>query len=476
MSSARRLGGPAWGPMVALVCAALPAAAKVPDVAESRLGNGLVVLQRNDRSVPLCAVRLAVRAGSRYDPKDAEGTASLLSDTLLLGAGGKSEAQIDKELERRGAVLDAGVSNEVLVLSGDVPTVDSAALPALLDLLADVVLAPSFPEAPVLRARERALAGLRAVSDDRSALADRAFAAAVYGAAHPYARPADGSLASLGRVGVAELQAFHAAWVRPERAILGIAGDCDPKVVAASLKKRFGAWKGAGAAPAEPALPPVPATPGQLVLVDTEDPTLNQAQIRLGVPIRRGFDDPQYLAYHVSAEVLGGDFSARLNDELRVKAGLTYGAKWIYGFDDEVSRAGYVWTFAGLRDAARAVDLAYDTVAAYRSGSAGADELTRVKNRLVKAFPFRFETNAQLLAERIQLWIDHRSPDVLTTYPDRVSALDAAALDAVDADFDLSSATLVVVANAAARPDLEALAQRRGLSFKLLSLAELGLR
>ena len=462
-----------------LLCLALllpfVATAKLPAVTESKLGNGLTVLTRFDRSVPLCAVRFVSRAGSRYDPAGAEGTASLLSDTLMLGAGTRSEADLDRELERNGAVLDAVVGNKSLVVSGDVPTIGAGGLPALLELLADVVTVPTFPAGPVERARERALAGLRRVSDDRLSLAERAFAATVF-AAHPYGRPADGSLASVASLTPAALKAFHASWVRPERSILGLAGDCDPKVVAGVLKKRFGAWVAPGAVPTEPALPPVAEVPPRLVLVDTGDATLNQAQLRIGAPLRRTYSDPEYLAYHVSAEVLGGDFSARLNDELRVKAGLTYGAKWLYQLDDSVSRAGYVWTFTGLRDAVRAVDLSFDTVDAYRKGAATEAELTRVKSRLAKAFPFRFETNGQVLAELLQLWLDNRPREVLETYPERVAALDAAALDAVDADVDLSRATVGVVGNTSARAELEALAQRRGLAFSVLTLEELGLR
>lgn len=487
---------------------ALPASAKtvVPPVETFKLPNGLTVMLREDHSVPLVSVSFRGRAGSGLDPAGKEGLAFLTAETLLYGTATLTEQQIDETTERLGADVGSTAGIEGFYVHGSVPTIDAGAMEQLLRIVADVLQHPSFPTEGVEKVRARVLGTLQGLVDDRAELASRAFAAKVF-AGHLYGRPTSGTLASLAAITRDDMVEFHASAVVPDEAALGLAGDFEPKKLKPFLKMLFGDPKWGQVCPPggkcyractrpkgesrceafrtpkggeiQNALLRIPSAPDQkgtrIVLVDTGDASLNQAQIRLGAPIGRIFANPGWHAHLLATQILGGDFTARLNARLRVKEGLTYGARYGVDYDDIRSGAGIVSTYTSPKDVVRALRITREELARFEKEPIPEDEMKRVATRIVRGFVFRFETAGATLSEHLDLWQDQLPLTHLTTYTDKLAAVTPADLAKVMGEFPLDDVTIVVVANAALQADLEALAKELGGTFETMTPKDLGL-
>ncbi|HIN85861.1 MAG TPA: insulinase family protein, partial [Myxococcales bacterium] len=420
-----------------LIAAPAATAYPVPKVERLELANGLTVMLREDHAIPLVTIQYLGRAGSILDAKDKAGTALLAARILTGGTPGRSEEEIVEKTERLGATLSASAGKENFSLKGSVTTIDADSLEKYLELFTDVLFNPIFPQKVFVRERNRILAQLQGLVDDRSALAGRAFYKWVYGNAHPYGRSSSGTPRSIKRITRDDLLDFHADYVLPDNAVIAVAGDFDPTWMKEKLTTLFGSKRwGRHACPrlkrvcvrsrkAFPRckafnlsdgsklknpwlkLPKAPKLKGvQILLLDTEDATLNQVQIRMGAPIRQRLGKKGWYAHSIAGQILGGDFSARLNKRLRVKEGLTYGARYRTGYDDQQSSLGYMSTFTSPKDLARAIKVAREEITRFLTKPIPDGEIEAVKQRITRGFVFRFETASKVLGEYLDLWLD----------------------------------------------------------------------
>lgn len=465
--------------VLVLLQATPAAAADVPGVRTTKLDNGLVVMLRPDSSVPLVAVEVRCRGGGIYDPATRGGVAGLTATLMMYGTPTRTEDEISDQIAMLGAALGTASGTETLAVGGDVPTIEAGALDSYLEILADVLLRPTFPAAGFERARKRRLGQLEGLVDNRGALAGRALKAWLFHD-HPYGRATSGTLASVKSLTRDDVVAFHRANLVPADCAVGLAGDFDAEVVTDILRERLGAkaWKKPAVERADPwaNLKAAPRDPGvRILLIDTGDETLNQAQIRLGLPLRRTYADANWLAYHLASQVLGGDFTARLNARLRVKEGLTYGARWRSEHDDVVPGAGYLSTYTSPRDVARALRITMEEIGRFRTEPIPEAELERVKQRIVRGFVFRFETADDVLGEHLDLWQENLPITHLSEHPERVAAMTGDALKAVLSDFPDKDYAVVVVGNRKLVPDLQKYANEAGGTLEVKRLDYLGL-
>ena len=490
--------------LIALI--ALPAAAvEIPQVETFRLSNGLTVLMRADTSVPLVAVELRSRAGSQMDPAGIEGLASLTATLLTYGTPTRTEDQLTNEVALLGATLSAASGLEAFYVGGSVPTIAEGALHHYLRILADVMLNPTFPGSGFENSRNRTLAGLKGLADEHSALADLALARWMYGDKHSYGRATGGTLASVAGLTGQDVVGFHRRFVVPDDAVIGLSGDFDPKVVRQQLESLLGnnTW---GALPdgqrrcrktnsedafcdhyvdddgsridnPQPRLKPQAAPTGvQVLLVDTGDPTVNQAQFRLGVQQKRKWDDPQLHAFYMVSQILGGDFTARINTRLRIKEGLTYGARYVSSYDDVLPSSSYISSYVSPKDVTRALNMTLEEIVGVRTQPIAEEELARIKSRITNGFVFRFETSSNVLSEYLDLWQDRLDASFLASWPDKLDALTTDQLKPVLDDLPSTDYWVVVVGNQALKADLEAWTKEQGGTLTTVGLGWLGLR
>ena len=296
-----------------------PPALKLPVVQTATLGNGLTLTVIEMHKVPVVDVQVMVDAGAARDPADAPGLATFTAGMLQQGAGARGALEVADEAAFLGAQLNTTASFDGAVASLHVP---KRRLEAALGLLADVVLRPAFSDSEVNRQRELRGAQLVQQRDEPVAVANVAFPAIVFGAAHPYGHPLNGTDAATAALARQRIVDFYRTYYRPDGARLLIVGDVNLAEARRLVAARFGGWERA-VVPAFPtAGPPAPAARA-VYLIDK--PGAAQSVIRIG-HVGPPRTTPDWYALDVLNTILGGAFTSRLNQNLRETHGYTYGA------------------------------------------------------------------------------------------------------------------------------------------------------
>jgi zinc protease len=295
-----------------------PREAKLPQPVEKTLANGLRVIFVPKHDLPLVAASVMVRTGAAADPKTQAGLSSLVSTVLTKGTKTRSAEEIARGVEALGATLESNTSWDAM--SVDI-SVMSSNLPKAMEYVADVVRNPTFPNDELERERAQAVDALQASLAQPRVLANAVASRLIFGDA-PYGANLSGTPASLPSIQREDLVKFHRTYFRPENAVLVMSGDVKAEDVFGLAQKLFGSWKGSGAAPKKPAAAAELPKP-RVVVIDMPD--AGQAAVVVGRSgLRRS--DPAYYRALVTNAVLGGGYSSRLNQEIRIKRGLSYGA------------------------------------------------------------------------------------------------------------------------------------------------------
>ena len=291
--------------------------AKLVAPQEKTLANGLRVIVVERPGVPLLSAELIVRSGSETDPEKLAGLAKFTASLLTQGTAKRTAPQIASEVESLGASLgaDAGWDSIHLALKTLSPNADAA-----FAILADVARHPQFAPAEIERHRRQALDDLRVEMEMPGQVARLVAARALLGPS-PYAHPAEGTLASLPRIKRADIAALHGRAFVPGNAVLVLAGNVTAADGFTLAEKVFGDWPSAKT-PA-PFSAKTGAQKPRAILVDL--PHAGQAAVYVGAP-GLGKTDAAFTLAEVTNAVLGTGYSSRLNQEIRLKRGLSYGA------------------------------------------------------------------------------------------------------------------------------------------------------
>jgi zinc protease len=362
-----------------------PRQVHLPQPVQSTLPNGLRVIVVEKHSVPLVAARLLITTGSEADPQGLPGLAAMTATLLTKGTTTHTAEQIARDVEVLGGMLDSGADWDNSHVAIDVM---SSKLPKAMAYMADVVLNPAFANDEVERERQKELDAIRVTLREPVPLALRVAAQVVYGDA-PYGHSGPTS-ASAGAVKREDLVGFHDRHYIPANAILILTGDITPAEAKKLAEENFGSWKGttAGAPAMEHGALPKP----RVVVVDLPD--AGQSVVIISRPgVARG--DRDYPVAQVTNAVLGGGFSGRLNQQIRIKRGLSYGAGSFYQYRRD---AGPFVAYARTKNesAAEVARLAITEMNRMSAEPVPAEELPGRKAALIGYFARSLETNAGL--------------------------------------------------------------------------------
>jgi zinc protease len=301
-----------------------PPELKLPKFQRATLSNGLKIILAERHEVPLVNVTIASDAGFASDASTSPGTANLAMLVLTDGTRTRDALKISDDLESLGATLK-GSSN--LDLSFVTLSALSTKLDPSLELFADVILHPSFPESEVQREQKLVMAGIEREQNAPATVALRVLPELLYGAGHPYGNPLTGSgtKESVAKLTRQNLVRFHETWLRPGNSTLLVVGDTTMAEIKPKLERLFAEWK-AGNAPAKDVKEVAVAPKSTVYLIDK--PGALQSVIIAGVvaPPRA---NPQEIAIEAMNNSLGGMFGARLNMNLREDKHWSYGARTI---------------------------------------------------------------------------------------------------------------------------------------------------
>jgi zinc protease len=415
---------------------------KLPRAEEATLKNGLQVILLPAHKVPTFNMQLVVLSGGLADKPDYRGLASFTASLLREGTKTRSSKDIAEQVDALGATLgaNAGLSSltSTVSTSGLVENLDQT-----LDLFADVIRNPTFPQAEVDKYKTRTLAQLQFQRSIPQFLAAEQFQKAIYGTNHPaslVAPPAE----SLKKLTSKDLADFHAMYYRPNNAILAIVGDVTMKEIMPKLEKVFGDWE-KGDVPAV-TIPQAPAqAESRIYLIDR--PGSVQTVLQLGtLGIER--TSPDYFAVLLADRVLGGGPSGRLFMNLREDKGYTYGA--YSNFGGTKFRGTWISSSEVRTDVTEGAmkEFMYE-LKRLRDEPVSTEELENAKRAIIGSFALSLEQPNTLLQNIITQKLYNLPADYWDTYPQKVSAITVADVqNAAKKYIDLGHLQVVAVGDA----------------------------
>ncbi|HKX11802.1 MAG TPA: pitrilysin family protein, partial [bacterium] len=300
----------------------------VPPIQRQTLKNGMQLLLLEDRELPVVRGYLYWRVGGLYEPADKLGLAEMTGELLREGGTAKRKPEdFEAELAAIGADIESDISRESGLIGFRCLKED---LPKVLGLLFEMLREPAFDAKKLELVRTRMLEALRRQNDDPGKLAMREFPKLIYGPENVWSRTA--TPATLKAITREDVEAFYRRFAFPDRMILALSGDFDPKAAAATVEKDSRGW-----AKADQPLPEVPKLsktwqPGLTLIPKATD----QATLILGHYGDQRFN-PDKFALLLLNDILGGEaLVSRLGKRVRSTLGLAYGIYSRYGLETDL--------------------------------------------------------------------------------------------------------------------------------------------
>jgi zinc protease len=394
-----------------------PKTVSIPGVQERKLPNGLTVVVVERKSNPIVTARLLVRAGAAAENANKAGLANLTADMLTKGTKTRSATQIADDMAFLGSELETGAGWNSSTVSF---TATSDKLTQALTVMADVVLNPSFKQEELDLLKSQKLDELKYNLKQPGFLANYVASKYTFGEHPPGGAPE--SISSITRDDIA---AFHAKYFRPEDSVLIFAGDVSLQNAASLAERVFSGWtKGKPEridVDKSPAFDTAGTTIRRVLVVDL--PNSGQAAVTYARPVYdAGRANPQFYPASVMNSVLGAGYSSRLNYEIRIKRGLSYGAGSNFGWRD--SKANFSANAQTKNEsAAQVAELTLTEIKKLTDTSVAGDELVPRKSTLTGEFGRSLETTAGLANAIANLYSFGIPPGELNNYMSGVNAV-----------------------------------------------------
>ena len=409
----------------------------LPKVHHVELENGVVFILHEKHDVPLVGVQATLRGGAVTDPEGKAGLSSLLAGLLEKGAGSRDAAAFAETVAAVGGTLTATAGLEAITISGEFLARDND---LMVELLVDMLQAPSLSATEMRKLRDRRINLLRAAKDgDLRALTATYGNAFLFGD-HPYGTPVDGSEASLAKITHRDLLGYYRDFAGADRLVIAMAGAFDAAAMIESLSAAFGEW--------HQAVTPLPAIevaePQQgrrMLLVDKPGATQSYFWIgNIGVDVNY----PRRAELDIANTLFGGRFTSLLVDEMRTKAGLTYGAKSSLLRPSTAGSVAIV-SYTKTETTIEAIDLALSLLAKIHEEGFSDEMILSGKNYILGQFPPRLETAAQLAAQFAQLEALGLDESFVNDYGAAIASADGEAVRAVISEVYPATDDLVFV-------------------------------
>lgn len=386
----------------------------VPQAERTVLPNGMVVYTLEDHLLPIINITSAVNVGEVYVPAEKAGLASLTGDIMKTGGTEKMTGdEVDEALEYVAASVSVDIDRERGTVSMFCLKKD---LDSTLPIFADIVMHPRFAQDKIDKRKNELMESFRRENDVPDEIAGREFRKLLY-KDHPYARRVTGYPETLESITRDELADFHKQFFHPNNVILGISGDFDREKTLGKLKEAFGEWK-----EQKIDFPPVPALPEtfdrSLNFIKKE---INQSSALLG---HFGLErlNPDYYAVYVLNFILGEDFTSRLVETVRTKAGLAYAVGSV--FQTPRHKGMFVCYFQTVSAKTyQAVELILSELNRIRTEEIPPEEFKAAKDAIANRFVFRFETSRNIIEQYVTMEFEGLPRDYLETYLDKIAAV-----------------------------------------------------
>jgi zinc protease len=402
--------------------------------------RGMPIFLESSHALPVVDISLRIATGAEFDPEGLEGLARLTLKTLRMGPMGMSEQRTEDLLAGLGARLHVSTARRALRITGSVLT---RHVEPFFDLLTRLVRQPALRPADLARQRRETHAMLMAQLDDDDSLAARHVRKLALDG-HPFARSLVGSPASLARVDVTQGRAFLAQHLRRGNLVFGFAGDITAAQAESLVERHFGDLPAGRSA--RPKSPTPKQTRGRRVRI-VDKPERTQTPMVFST-LGTHLTDPHLDGLIVANTVFGGTFASRLNGELRLRRGFTYGASSSLGRAEKRE----LWSMQSAPEAEHTLACArlhINLMERWVERGVSQRELRAAKQFLAGSYAFDVETPSKRLEIRLDRHGAGLDPDAFVKYPARMRAVTLQqANDALRARLSPDDMALVVVAEA----------------------------
>ncbi len=387
---------------------------KLPDYEKVTLENGLSIYLMEQKEVPLIDVRVVVRAGAIEDGTSA-GLSSFTADNLTLGTSKLTKQQLDQTVDFIGANVFSFANLEFSTIGASFAAKDKT---TVLPIVRDIVISPRFDQGEFKKYQTRQLLSLEQDKESPRSVINNYFNRLIFGDSG-YGSVVYGNVDSVTKLSLKQVKAHHNKWYQPSNAAVIVVGDFDTKTMKKHLYELFSQWENEHKVVASQLVKNKAQSKSNVVLVNKEDAT--ESTFLIGSKgISRANADQVRLS--VINTILGGRFTSWLNDELRVNAGLTYGARSRFSsYSQEGSFA--ISTFTKTETTVEAIDLALKTYA--RLWEKGIDEktLASAKAYVKGQFPPKFETSSQLASLLVSMYGYQFDENYINNFEQQVNSL-----------------------------------------------------
>ncbi|HZY10635.1 MAG TPA: pitrilysin family protein [Bacteroidota bacterium] len=409
---------------------------QLPAIQKATLTNGLNIWLVEHHELPTVAFNLVIEAGSDHDPTILPGVGSMTADVLDEGTTTRNALEISEELESIGASFGVGASfdGSFMTLTTLTKHMDKA-----LAVYSDVLQNPTFPQKEFDRLKKQRLTSLLQQRDQPPIIAENVFSYILYGSSHPYGNNPSGTEPSLNAMTRTDLVNFYQDYYRPNNSTLIIVGDVRLGEIIPKLEKALANWKSKE----------VPSftisdsrKPDRMRVYLVNKPGSAQSEIRIGYPaLARSTTD--FFPVLVMNRMLGGQFTSRINLNLRERHGYTYGARSSFSFRKGAgpfSASGGIFTDktdSALQEFLNEINL-------MREKGMTQDELSYVKNGLIGNFALGFETPAQIASQLHNIPLFKLPENYFDVYMQNIEAISRDEVQRVAQKY-LNTSTMAIV-------------------------------
>ena len=400
--------------LVALTSFVSQAEYKLPEYKTVKLDNGLTVFLMEQKEVPLINVNFVAKVGALSDGDEA-GLAYITAKSLAFGTKKFSKAQIDEAMDFIGANVNSSADIEYSSIRTSFVKKDSK---QVMGILRDMVISPRFDSTEFDKFMKRHALSIEQAKESPKSVSWDYFNQLMYGPTG-YGTPVNGDEASIKKISLDDVKAFHQRWYQPINSAVIVVGDFDSAKMEKEVRSLFGKWKNTKRVPEVKTNQVIDHKQQNVILVDKAD-AMETTFLIGGKGITKG--NPDRVGVSVINTILGARFTSWLNDELRVNAGLTYGARSSF---DTYSQSGTfaISTFTRTETTVEAIDLALKTY--QRLWDKGIDEKTleSAKAYVKGQFPPRFETSSQLANLLSNMYGYGYDDNYINTFEQQVNSL-----------------------------------------------------
>jgi len=386
---------------------------RIPSQSKFKLNNELDIYFVKKSDLPIVRLNVIINAGSKFDPSDKKGTSNLLTMCIDEGAGKYNALKLSEQFDLLGAHFSLNCNNDTIQIT--LQTLKEN-FRAALDLLGKILTKPHLAEQDFEREKSKIQTRLKQLSDDPDYLANTAFESLLFGENHPYSFPVLGLVDNIANINNDEIKSYYSKFILPNNSFIIAVGDITEKELKKNLNENISVWKKGNA---DFHVSTVSSQDKKTVhIVNKKDSV--QTEIRVGHH-STGKKSKDYFSKHLLNTILGGQFTSRINLNLREKHGYTYGAGSSFNYYKDDAYFG-VSTSVGIENTANALNEIFYELNNIRNGVT-KEELSFAKSSIIRKFPLNFEAFRQVASHIIGRVIYDLPDDYFEKYIENINAV-----------------------------------------------------